>query len=124
MEGRGKWWSLEVGEKESRLRKEKADRSYDDQLTDVLKRFHLDNVQVLVGDSRSIELETGDVDLVFVDGDHSYEGVKSDFERFGRRVRIGGAGLFDDAFYEEIFKTHVATGGRAGEEACQDNQVR
>ena len=27
---------------------------------------------------------------MFIDGDHTGEGVRNDFERFGRRVRIGG----------------------------------
>ena len=69
-------------------------------------------MNLLVGDSRTIEVDTGEVDLVFIDGDHSYEGVKNDFERFGKRVRIGGAMLFDDAFDEGIFKTHSDTVGR------------
>jgi hypothetical protein len=39
-------------------------------------------------------------------------GVKSDFQKFGRRVRLGGAVLLDDAFDEDIFKTHADTVGR------------
>jgi predicted O-methyltransferase YrrM len=50
-----------------------------------------------------VELDTGEVDLVFIDGDHSYAGARSDFERFGRRVRVGGAVLFDDAFDDGVF---------------------
>lgn len=36
-------------------------------------------------------------DLVFVDGDHSYEGAKADLENWGRRVRSGGQVLVHDA---------------------------
>jgi hypothetical protein len=53
---------------------------------------------------------------VFIDGDHSYEGVRNDFERFGRRVRVGGAVLFDDACSEGSFETHSATVGRLVDE--------
>ncbi len=36
-------------------------------------------------------------DLVFVDGDHSYEGAQADLENWGRRVRSGGQVLVHDA---------------------------
>jgi predicted O-methyltransferase YrrM len=36
-------------------------------------------------------------DLVFIDGDHSYEGAKADLENWGRRVRPGGRVLVHDA---------------------------
>ncbi len=36
-------------------------------------------------------------DLVFVDGDHSYEGARADLENWGRRVRSGGQVLVHDA---------------------------
>lgn len=36
-------------------------------------------------------------DLVFVDGDHSYEGAHADLENWGRRVRKGGKVLVHDA---------------------------
>ena len=63
-----------------------------------------------VGDSRALELETGEVDLVLIDGDHSYEGAGSDFARFGRRVRVVGAVLFDDAFDHPVFRTTHRSG--------------
>lgn len=36
-------------------------------------------------------------DMVFVDGDHSYEGARADLENWGRRVRHGGQVLVHDA---------------------------
>lgn len=36
------------------------------------------------------------LDLLFVDGDHTYEGVKSDFEMYSRLVRRGGVVAFHD----------------------------
>lgn len=37
------------------------------------------------------------VDVLHIDGDHSYQGVRSDFEMYGPLVRPGGLVLFHDA---------------------------
>jgi predicted O-methyltransferase YrrM len=110
MEGRGEFWSIDLGEKESRLR-QAGRRPYDQQLQETCNRAGL-KVTLLVGDSRTIEVATGPLDVAFIDGDHSYEGVRNDFERFGRRVRVGGAVLFDDAYTDGLFETHADTVGR------------
>ncbi|MCE8424194.1 MAG: class I SAM-dependent methyltransferase [Candidatus Methanoperedens sp.] len=38
----------------------------------------------------------GNVDLLFIDGDHSYEGVKQDFKMYGSLVKNGGLIAFHD----------------------------
>lgn len=38
------------------------------------------------------------VDFLFIDGDHTYEGVKADFENFRLLVRPGGVVAFHDIF--------------------------
>lgn len=67
----------------------------------------------------------GQVDLVFVDGDHSPDGVRGDWEAWHRHVRPGGAMAFHDARLEEpggsggpgpssvvneLFRAHPASG--------------
>jgi predicted O-methyltransferase YrrM len=42
------------------------------------------------------ELEGTKLDVLFIDGDHSYEGVKKDFELWSPLVRPGGIILFHD----------------------------
>jgi predicted O-methyltransferase YrrM len=42
----------------------------------------------------------GPIDLLLIDGDHSYAGVKFDFEHFGRQVRPGGLILLHDSITE------------------------
>ena len=111
MNEEAEFWSIDIGEKETRLHCGESSRPFDEMLADMCKRFGL-KVNIIVGDSRTVELDSGEVDLVFIDGDHTYEGVKNDFERFGKRVRMGGAVLFDDAFDEGIFKTHSDTVGK------------
>ncbi|MDD2804811.1 MAG: class I SAM-dependent methyltransferase [Elusimicrobiales bacterium] len=59
---------------------------------------------LLDGDSRSSEslrrfgeaLGGRRLDLLFIDGDHSYEGVKADYERYSGFVRPGGVIAFHD----------------------------
>ena len=117
----GDFWSIDLAKKEARM-PEYMNRSYDDMLSEQLHRLEFEHVHLLVGDSRTIEVDTGEVDLVFIDGDHTYEGVKNDFERFGRRVRVGGAVVFDDAFSTAYFKGHVDEVGRLIREICAEDE--
>jgi predicted O-methyltransferase YrrM len=125
MGGQGTLWSIDTGIKEVNLRtKRNMDKSYDMLLRGQLERFGLSNVSIHNGDSHTIEVDTGELDVVLIDGDHSYEGVRNDFERFGRRVRLGGAILFDDAFAEGIFTSHVDTVGRLLHEITSNGDYR
>jgi len=55
-----------------------------------------------------------DVDFLFIDGDHSYDGVRRDFEDYSKLVRPGGLIVLHDvaglgevkAFWDELKKTH------------------
>jgi predicted O-methyltransferase YrrM len=123
MSGQGQFWSIDIGEKEARLHQHRPTRTFDDEIRDICARFSL-HVTLLVGDSRTIQVDTGEVDLVFIDGDHSYEGVRNDFERFGRRVRIGGAVLFDDACDEAMFRTHSESVGKLLKEILTEQSFR
>jgi cephalosporin hydroxylase len=44
------------------------------------------------------------VDLLFIDGDHTYEGVLDDFERYHRMVRPGGVIAFHDILDTELHR--------------------
>lgn len=54
-------------------------------------------VAELVRNHRQISLENiEDIDFLFIDGDHSYEGVKKDFEDYRPFVKKGGIIVFHD----------------------------
>jgi len=49
-------------------------------------------------------LESESVDLLFIDGDHTADGVKNDYQRYSKFVRKGGFIVFDDYHHKEIKK--------------------
>ena len=70
----------------------------DRELREALARFELDGaVHLLVTDSRTAELPARPCDLLFIDGDHSYEGVLADWRHWRGHVAAGGHVLFHDA---------------------------
>lgn len=42
------------------------------------------------------------IDLLFIDGDHTFDGVKNDYERYSKYVRDEGIIVFDDYHHPEI----------------------
>ena len=70
----------------------------DEQLRQALERYGLaDRVHLVVADSRTAEPPARPCDLVFLDGDHSYAGVRADYEHWRRFVKPGGHLVLHDA---------------------------
>ena len=70
----------------------------DRELADALRRLGIqDGVRLFVADTRTAEQPPRPCSLVFVDGDHSYEGARADVERWLGAIRPGGHLLFHDA---------------------------
>ncbi|HUZ82271.1 MAG TPA: class I SAM-dependent methyltransferase [Gaiellaceae bacterium] len=80
------------------LRSDMPGEQLDAELRQTLERFGLAHkVHLIVADSRTADPPHVPLELLFIDGDHSYEGAKADFERWGAFVRPGGHLLFHDA---------------------------
>lgn len=62
------------------------------------KQETIDNVRKILGDNK--------LDLLFIDGDHSYDGVKMDFEMYSTLVRPGGIIAFHDVHESSFHETH------------------
>lgn len=63
----------------------------------ILKKLDLRNVTFVVGDSHKTTRIMGHYyDVVFIDGDHSYEGARRDYLRWSKRLKTGGHILFHD----------------------------
>lgn len=64
---------------------------YDRKLANVLRRCGLaERVDLRCADSRTFETAHESLDVVFLDGDHSYDGARADVERWWPAVRVGG----------------------------------
>jgi predicted O-methyltransferase YrrM len=80
------------------LRPDMPGSELDAELREALDRFGLGaKVHLFVADSRTAEPPPEPLELLFVDGDHSYEGAKADYERWRAFLRPGGHLLFHDA---------------------------
>ena len=71
------------------------------------------NIRLVRGDSSDIntkdqlveKLYGSKIDLLFIDGDHSYQAVKKDFELYSPLVRKGGIVVFHDIINPPPFPT-------------------
>jgi len=57
-----------------------------------------DHVTLITADANSVDSLFDYYDLIFIDGDHSYNGVSRDYNKWKYSVRRGGHLLFHDAF--------------------------
>jgi hypothetical protein len=70
----------------------------DAELRAALARYGLkEKVHLIVADSRKVEPPSTTIEVLFIDGDHSYEGARADFDRWSGFVRPGGHVLLHDA---------------------------
>ena len=70
------------------------------------------NVEIVVADSHQYRVESESYDLVLVDGDHTYEGVRADYENWKRGVKRGGHLLFHDAGNAREYSTYHESVGQ------------
>jgi predicted O-methyltransferase YrrM len=83
----------------------------DDALRQALAKATLaSRVRLIVGDSRSADPPPGLCDAVFVDGDHTYAGVRADYERWRCMLKPGAHLLFHDAVAIDDFVPSVDAG--------------
>jgi len=71
-----------------------------DDVIKLLKEYGVKkNVNVYIGDSRIYDntILRVQYDILFIDGDHSYEGVKADYNHWIHTLRQGGHLLFHDS---------------------------
>ncbi|MEA2393726.1 MAG: hypothetical protein QOJ82_1617 [Solirubrobacteraceae bacterium] len=72
----------------------------DEGLSELMARRRVGaNVELVVGDSRNVDYpEVGDIDLLFVDGDHSYDGCLADLRNWYPKLVPGGHVVLHDCY--------------------------
>jgi len=99
------------------LRPDMPGEVLDAELRASLERYGLaSKVRLLVADSRTASPPPEPLELLFIDGDHSYEGAKADFDRWSAFVRPGGHVLLHDAVDTGGYGNHYPGVARAVEE--------
>jgi len=69
----------------------------DEQLLTLFEKLKIENVELLQKNSQVFNVAPiGEVGLVFIDADHTYPGVKADFENWLPAVAVGGYVVFHD----------------------------
>jgi len=92
-------WDLTFLEKKDSRPKVHKDVSNFDAFTEAVKGLNVIHVKGLSAEiAKAWEKPIG---LLFIDGDHSYEGCKADYEGFARHIIPGGYLIFHD--YEDKF---------------------
>lgn len=82
----------------------------------IWKEFGVTNIILHIGDCHTLPWDK-QTDLIFIDGDHRYDGIKADYERFYPFVKKGSYMLFHDAntrsglcevpqFFEDLLKNN------------------
>lgn len=95
----------------------------DASLRQALEKFHLaQKVHIEVADSATAPFQPGSCDLVFIDGDHSYEGSSRDYRHWKRAVKPGGHLLFHDAANHREFANPVEGSVRFMQEITRADQ--
>jgi predicted O-methyltransferase YrrM len=73
----------------------------DDQLRRMFAQHGVgENVELIIGDSQRTKYpQIGAFDLLFIDGDHSYDGCSRDLENFYGELAPGGHIVLHDCFF-------------------------
>jgi len=79
------------------------------------------DAKIIKGDSREVHTQIdGQFDMILIDGDHTYEGVKADWDNYFPKLKSGGIICLHDTFAES-FGVKQLWEERRGELLFSDN---
>jgi len=89
-------------------------------IKEFLDKMNFENVELIVGDSRTF-VPKEKLDFVFIDGDHSYEGVKADLLNVKEYLNSSAHIMFHDSVIARDFATCDKEVNRFFQEMLDDN---
>lgn len=100
-------------------------KSYDQELKNALSKYGLEKkVQILVADSSNYPNSSLELDYIFIDGDHSYEGVKKDYLHWIQRLKKSSDIFIHDACSERDFSTEHREIAKFVQELRLDERIK
>lgn len=80
-------------------------KNQDTELINILRETGLnERVKLIIGDANSVEINE-DLDFVFIDGDHSYNGARLDHNKWGAKIKKGGFIIHHDMTNSRMYST-------------------
>jgi len=77
----------------------------------VKKNLKENNIILIESDSVEAACKVpSNIDVLFIDANHTYKSVKNDFEAYLPKVKKGGIILFDDISFDRFYKSHPKSG--------------
>lgn len=92
-------------------------------ITSVLAKIGKPNIHLIIADSTTY-IPPQKIDFVFIDGDHSYEGVKKDYQNIKKYLESGAHVLFHDAVASRDFSTKDDRVNKFIKELESDSQLK
>ena len=85
------------------------DPENDERLKKIMEHFKIKNVNLITGDSQKTSYdEISSYDLLFIDGDHSYQGCLNDLNNWWGKLSLGGHIILHDCYaFTEVQKAVI-----------------
>ena len=122
------WWKGSKAvekDKEMSFRENSYEEAYQEVL-DVIDKFDAhDHVTILRGDSAEMaeQIPDGELDMCFIDADHTYKGCKRDIQAYLPKVKKGGIMAGDDLDSSTCFYSYLTHVGTFTEEDVEKDAV-
>lgn len=113
--------AMEDDERWNRMLKHGYPQAYYQFLSNIIHEGVVDKIEVIPTTSENAVPHLPQADLIYIDGQHTYKGVKEDLENYYPKLNKGGVIFGDDYFIKEIGDIPINVGGAVDDFAKKNN---